>query len=313
MRPAPHPVTLRQLQYVVAVADTRSFRRAAERCRVSQPSLSAQVAEAEHALGVRFFERDRRRVIVTAAGAALIERARRLLLEADDLVEEARRVSDPLAGTLRLGVLPTIGPYLLPAVAPALRRAFPKLLLVWSEEKTADLVSRVAAGDLDGALVAREASLGDLVLAPLGVDPFVLAAARSHPLARSSAPVSLGSLSGEHVLLLDDGHCLREQALAVCSEAAAEELGFRATSLPTLVEMVASGAGVTLLPRIAARAEGRRTDIRMRPFADPAPGRTLVLAWRRGSAVEPALRAVADTIRSALPEGKRPARGGRGR
>jgi LysR family transcriptional regulator, hydrogen peroxide-inducible genes activator len=311
MRSAPHPVTLRQLQYLVAVADTRSFRRAAERCRVSQPSLSAQVAEAERALGVRFFERDRRRVIVTAAGEVLIERARRVLLEADDLVDEARRVTDPLAGTLRLGVLPTIGPYLLPAVAPALRRAFPKLLLVWSEERTAELVSRVAAGDLDGALVARESSLGDLVLAPLGVDPFVLAASRSHPLARSSAPVSLGSLGGEQVLLLDDGHCLREQALAVCSEAAAEELAFRATSLSTLVEMVASGVGVTLLPRIAARAEERRTDIRMRPFADPAPGRTLVLAWRRGSAVEPALRAVADAIRAALPDGTRPARVGR--
>lgn len=301
MRSAPHPVTLRQLQYLVAVADARSFRKAAERCHVSQPSLSAQVAEAERALGVRVFERDRRRVLVTGAGEAVLARARQVLLGADDLVEEARRAADPLAGPLRLGILPTIGPYLLPAVAPALRRAFPGLVLYWSEEKTAALVARVGEGALDGALVAQESSLGGLVHATLGPDPFVLAAPAGHPLARSGGPVPIGALGGERVLLLDDGHCLRDQALAVCAEAEAEEMGFRATSLPTLVEMVASGAGVTLLPEIAARVEGRRKDLRTRPLAAPAPGRTLVLAWRKGAAAEPALRAVAAAVREALP------------
>jgi LysR family hydrogen peroxide-inducible transcriptional activator len=295
------------MQYLVAVAQARSFRRAAEACRVSQPSLSAQIAEAERVLGVRVFDRDRRRVIVTPAGEVVLARARRVLLEADDLVDEARRAADPLAGTLRLGVLPTIGPYLLPAVAPALRRAFPRLMLMWSEDKTAALVARVSSGDLDAALVARESDLGDLDPMPLAADPFLLAAARGHPLARSASPLPLEALSGEPVLLLDDGHCLRDQALAVCSKAAAEELGFRATSLPTLVEMVASGMGVTLLPRIAAQAEGRRSDLSTRAFRAPAPGRTLVLARRRGTALEPTLRAVAEAIRAALasPPGPR--------
>src|SRR5512138_90938 len=153
MRSAPYPGTLRQLQYVLAVAEARSFRRAAEACRVSQPSLSAQVAEAERALGVRLFERDRRRVLVTAAGEALVARARRVLLEADDLVEAARRGADPLAGTLRVGVIPTVGPYLLPRAAPALRKALPALQILWEEDRTPALVRRVAAGELDGALL----------------------------------------------------------------------------------------------------------------------------------------------------------------
>jgi LysR family hydrogen peroxide-inducible transcriptional activator len=308
-RPAPYPVTLRQLQYLAAVAEARSFRRAAEACAVSQPSLSAQVAEAERALGLRVFERDRRRVLVTAAGEALLARARRVLVEADDLVETARRHADPLSGTLRVGVIPTVGPYLLPRLVPAVRAALPKLVLLWVEERTGSLVRLVAAGELDAALLALEADLGDLVTAPLGKDPFLLAAPPGHPLARARGPLRLADLRGEKVLLLDDGHCLRDQALEVCASARAEELGFRATSLSTLVQMVASGAGVTLLPRLAVDAEAPRAGLRARPFADPAPGRTLVLAWRRGAAAEPALRAVADAIvRGAGIEPPRPGR-----
>ncbi len=303
MRHAPYPVTLRQLQYCLAVAGARSFRRAAEACRVSQPSLSAQVAEVERALGVRLFERDRRRVLVTAAGEALLERAQRVLVEADDLLEAARRRADPLSGTLRVGVIPTVGPYLLPRAAPALRKALPELLVLWEEDKTAALVRRVSAGELDAALLAREADLGELVVAELAADPFVLATAPGHPLARGAGPLRPSDLRGERVLLLDDGHCLRDQALEVCARARAEELGFRATSLSTLVQMVASGAGVTLLPRIAVDAEARRADVSIRPFTRPAPGRTLVLAWRRGSAVETALQAVTKAIRGApLPD-----------
>jgi LysR family hydrogen peroxide-inducible transcriptional activator len=305
MRAAPYPVTLRQLQYALAVAETGSFRRAAERCRVAQPSLSAQLAEAERALGVRLFDRDRRRVLVTPAGEAVLERARRVLVEADDLVETALRRSDPLSGALRLGVIPTVAPYLLPAVAPALRRAFPRLALQWTEEKTAVLVGRVGAGELDGAIAARESDLDDLRAEPLAKDPFVVAVSPAHPLARGSGPVGPGVLAGEKVLLLDDGHCLRAQALDVCSKADAEELGFRATSLATLVQMVAAGAGVTLLPRLAVDAEARRADLRLRPLKDPAPSRTLVLAWRRGAALEPALEAVARAIAEALASGGR--------
>ena len=154
--------SLRQIQYAVAVADLKSFRRAAERCNVSQPSLSSQVAEIETALGVRLFERDRRGVMITTAGTELIERMRRVLVETDDLSKAARRFVDPLAGTLRIGVIPTIGPYLLPAAAAALRKELPRLALAWLEDKTEALVRRVRLGKLDGALLALESDIGDL-------------------------------------------------------------------------------------------------------------------------------------------------------
>jgi LysR family hydrogen peroxide-inducible transcriptional activator len=302
MRTAPFPVTLRQLQYVLAVAEARSFRRAAEACHVSQPSLSAQLAEAERGLGVRLFDRDRRAVLLTGAGEVLVERARGVLLQAEDLVEAARRLADPLAGRLRIGVIPTVGPYLLPSAAPTLRERFPRLQILWTEDKTGPLVRRVAAGELDGAVVARESDLGDLEHEPLGSDRFVLAAPVGHRLARERGPVGVDALEGERVLLLDEGHCLREQALAFCDRAGAEELGFRATSLSTLIQMVAGGAGITLLPHMAIEAETRRARVRVRALA-AHPGRTIVLAWRRGGAVAEALRTIARTIREAMPEG----------
>jgi LysR family hydrogen peroxide-inducible transcriptional activator len=307
MTRAPHPVTLRQLQYLAAVADLRSFRRAAEACRVSQPSLSAQVAEAEGALGVRLFERDRRGVLVTRAGEALLPRLRRVLLEADDLVEAARAHADPRAGTVRLGVLPTIGPYLLPAAVPLLRAALPRLAVRWDEDRTAALVRRVEAGELEGALLAAEADLGTLEAVAVGEDPFVLAAPPGHPLARAAGPLRPADLRGAEVLLLDDGHCLRDQALEVCGRARARELDFRATSLPTLVQMVAGGAGVTLLPALAAALEAARAGLVLRPFAPPAPARTLVVAWRRRSSAEPVLREVAAVVARAAREAGRPA------
>src|SRR6478609_329248 len=202
MTVAPHPASLRQLQYAVAVADTRSFRRAAQQCGVSQPSLSAQLAQLEGALGVRLFERDRRRVLLTPAGEELIERARRVLVDA------ARRLGDPLAGTLSIGVIPTISPYLLPAAAPAIRRAHPRLTVRWLEDKTETLARELHAGRLDAALLALEADLGGpLQREVIGRDPFVLAAPRKHPLAKPSRPASLSELRGAHLLLLDDGHC----------------------------------------------------------------------------------------------------------
>jgi LysR family transcriptional regulator, hydrogen peroxide-inducible genes activator len=169
------PFTLRQLQYVVAVAETLSFRAAAERCHVAQPSLSAQLAQLEKALGVRLFERDRRRVLLTAAGRVLVERARAVLRETGDLVEAAIRAGDPLNGRLQIGVIPTISPYLLPTAAPALRRAHPRLTVVWREEKTADLLRDLQAGALDAALLALEADIGDVERAVIARDPFVLA------------------------------------------------------------------------------------------------------------------------------------------
>lgn len=295
----PHPFTLRQLQYAVAVADSLSFRKAAERCRVSQPSLSAQLAQLEASIGVRLFERDRRRVLVTAAGRALIERARLILRETDDLVELARHSGDPLSGTLRIGVIPTISSYLLPRLTTALRKAYPRLTVLWVEDKTEVLLRSLEGGTLDAALLALEADLGDVEREILGADPFVLATPVGHPLGAKASPAKSSELKGASVLLLDDGHCFREQALAFCTGAKAHELEFRATSLSTLAQMVAGGAGVTLLPELAVATEAKRAELSIRPFAAPAPKRTLALVWRRRSPLGPALRRLATTARAA--------------
>jgi LysR family hydrogen peroxide-inducible transcriptional activator len=299
MNLSPHALTLRQLQYAVAVADFRSFRRAAERCHVSQPALSAQLAQLEATLGVQLFERDRRRVLLTGAGADLVERARRILVATDDLLEAARRAGDPLSGTLRVGVIPTISPYLLPALAPALRRAHPRLTVRWVEDKTPVLADALAHGRIDAALLALEADLGDVAHAVIAKDPFVLATAADHPLARSTKPARPDDLEGEPVLLLDDGHCFREQALRVCQQAGAEELGFRATSLATLAQMVASGEGITLLPLLAVPTEAKRGGLALRQLSKPAPHRTLALVWRPTSPLARALETVAGTMRAA--------------
>jgi LysR family hydrogen peroxide-inducible transcriptional activator len=300
-RLAPHPFTLRQLQYAVAVAERLSFHKAADACSVSQPSLSAQIAQLEAALGVQLFERSRRHVLLTDAGRDVLERARRLLVEADDLHESSSSFGDPLARTLRVGVIPTISPYLLPAVTPALRAAYPRLTLNWVEDKTEVLVRELDVGGLAAALLALEADIGDLAHEPIAQDAFVLAAPRDHPLGRSASAAKVADLRDTPVLLLDDGHCFREQALAFCSKAKARELEFRATSLSTLAQMVGGGAGVTLLPELAVPTESRRAAIAIRRFARPMPHRTIALVWRKRSPLGTAMRRLAATIRSAYP------------
>jgi LysR family hydrogen peroxide-inducible transcriptional activator len=288
------------------VADARSFRGAAKACGVSQPSLSAQVAEVERQLGARIFERDRKRgLLVTPAGGPLLASARDVLLAADQLADAGRGLGDPLAGTLRLGVIPTIAPYLLPRLVPLLRRRHPGLTPLWQEEKTGALVSLLGEGKLEAALVALEAPLGDLEQETLGEDPFLLCVSARHWLADGRGRVALDVLAVEKLLLLDEGHCLREQALAVCSRQRAEEAGFRATSLPTLVQMVASNAGITLLPRLAAAVELERADIVVRRFEPPEPARTLGLVWRPTSTITRSLVELATSMRQALP-GARP-------
>jgi LysR family hydrogen peroxide-inducible transcriptional activator len=294
------PVSLRQLQYIVAVADLGTFRRAAEACHVAQPSLSAQVAVAERALGVQLFERTGRRVRVPAVAAPLVAQARRVLTAAGDLRELAQHQADPFRGTLRVGIIPTICPYLLPEIASSLAREFPVLTINWSEDRTSHLVRQMKDGSLDAAVLAVEADLAGLAHAPLGWDPFYLAAAPGHQLARGKKPVTLDALDGARLLLLDEGHCFREQARQLCSRAGAGETGFRATSLATLVQMASASGGVTLLPGIALGVENRRGQLKIRPFANPGPGRTLALAWRRGSALRAPLVRIAETIRVAL-------------
>lgn len=297
MRFGPHPITLRQLQYIAAVAEHRNFRKAASTCHVSQPSLSAQVAQAEAVLGVRLFERSQRGVVVTPAGKAVADQARGLCAGVDTLLDAARQFSDPLAGRLRIGVIPTVAPYFLPEVAPALRKRYPKLTLLWTEDKTESLVQRLVRAELDAAVLALEADIGDLESKVLGEDPFVFAAPAGHRLASSHKPIRPEDLEGEPVLLLDDGHCFRKQVLSFCSRSGADEAGYRATSLATLVQMTAGGVGVTLLPSLALPVENRHKVLQVRGFAETAPSRTLALCWRRGSASTATLDPVAQTMR----------------
>jgi LysR family hydrogen peroxide-inducible transcriptional activator len=310
--------SLRQLQYAVAVADLGGFRRAAEACRVSQPSLSAQIARLEQALGVQVFERDARGVRVTAAGEAVVARARQVLLAAGDLNETARQQGDPLSGTLRIGVIPTVCPYLLPEVVPALQQALPNLTIIWSEDKTQTLVRQIADARLDAAIMARDPRMEGLESASIGEDPFVLAAAPGHRLMRGTSPASPAVLDGATILLLEDGHCFRDQALAFCGATGAHEARLSATGLSTLVQMVGSGQGVTLLPRMAVAVENRRGQLAVRAFKSPAPARTLVVAWRRGSALRAPIKSVAAVLEKGVgdlfrnqprkPEAKRPSK-----
>lgn len=298
---APHPFTLRQLQYAAAVAEALSFRAAAARCRVSQPALSNQLAQLERALGVRLFERDQRRVLVTREGKALLERCRAALLAADELLAAAAQLRDPLAGTLRVGIIPTLSPYLLPAASPTLRKRFPELALQWVEDKTSALRAALEAGSLDAALLALEADLGEVAHAVIAKDEFVLATARGHALSEGARAAAPSELHDAEVLLLDEGHCFREQALAFCTRHRARELEFRATSLPTLAQMVAQGSAVTLLPALAVPTEARHGRLAVRHFTRPAPYRTVALVWRPGSAIAPALEALAAALREAWP------------
>ena len=288
-------LSLRQLQYVVAVADTLGFHKAAARCHVSQPTLSAQLGQLESVLGVKLFERDRRRVVVTAAGADLVARARRVLVEVDDLIAAATRAREPFTGALRVGVIPTIAPYLLPEVMPAIRAQYPKLSLVFREEKTADIVRDLAEGTLDAGLLALEADVGEVARAEVAEDPFVVAMPKGHPLARKRR-LTVSDLEGERVLLLDEGHCFRNQALALCTRAKADETSFRATSLATLAQMVSSGAGITLLPALAVPVENRRGQLEIRPFVKPTPHRTIALVWRPRSPFRDALQDLSKTF-----------------
>jgi LysR family hydrogen peroxide-inducible transcriptional activator len=276
--------TVRQLECLVAVAQSLNFRRAAEACYITQPALSAQIQLLEGVLGLKLFERDRRRVLPTAVGAALAEQARGILAALRDMTEASASFKEPLSGTLRLGVIPTVAPYLLPRAIQRVHRKCPRLRLLLREDQTARLVEQIHAGTLDLALLALEADLEGLELLPLLVDPFVFAAPRDHPLAGRKR-VSEADLLDQDVLLLDDGHCLRDQALAICDRAGAREMDdFRASSLGTLVQMVAGGVGVTLLPRMSLEVEagpGRRLQII--PFDAKGPKRTIGLAWRPSS------------------------------
>ena len=296
-------MNLRDLRYLVALADERHFGRAAERCFVSQPTLSAQIRKLEEYLGVPLVERQPKRVTLTETGAKIVERARRALQETDAIVELAKTDRDPLAGALKLALIPTVGPYLLPHVAGPLRRALPRLKLMLYEYQTGPLLEKLRDGELDLGILALPVTLDGLETAQLYDEPFTVAMPANHPLAERDR-VKLEDLRGETLLLLEDGHCLRDQALEVCSRIRLnEEQDYRATSLETLRQMVAAGHGITLLPELAAASPvGTARGLRIRPFSKPTPVRTIGAVWRKSTTRGKAIEAVVASVRAAMKE-----------
>jgi LysR family hydrogen peroxide-inducible transcriptional activator len=302
MKFSPYAFSLRQLQYIVAVADLLSFRRAADKCHVSQPSLSLQIAELERVLAITIFERDPHRVALTGVGRDLVERARAVLHAADALAETARRCIDPFSGTLRIGVIPTISPYWLPELTPALQKVYPQLKVIWLEEKTHILVHALQSGSIDAALLALEAEIGDVEREVIAKDPFVIVAPAANPIVGKSTPAKAAELRGATVMVLEDEHCFGKQALEFCLHAQAQNHQFRGTSLATVISMVAGGIGVTLLPTLAVRSEVRINNLRVRRFADTEAVRTIGLVWRKKSSLTPALRKLATSMSEAYPK-----------
>ena len=287
-------MNIRDLQYLVAVAESLHFGKAAEKCNVSQPTLSMQLKKLEETLGVQLFERTNKNVMLTPIGRDIAARTSHVLKEIDQIRSLARSAKDPLAGEIKLGIFPTLAPYILPTLMPLLREKFPKLNVLLVEEKTPVLVQQLEQGAIDAAILAIPVDSAGLSFEPLFNEPFMLAVPSTHRLAKKKS-VSLADIQHETMLLLEDGHCLREQALEVCSWAGiGEAKNFRATSLETLRHMVAVGGAVTLMPKLAAQ-EGD-AHVRYIPFKGQAPSRSLGLYTRKTSARAPLFRSMATAI-----------------
>ncbi|WP_283134015.1 LysR substrate-binding domain-containing protein [Rhizohabitans arisaemae] len=286
----------------LAVAEHLHFREAAGELRMSQPALSSAVSALEEILATRLLERTTRRVLLTPAGTRVAEHARRVLAGMDELMEEAATVREPFTGPIHLGVIPTVAPYLLPAMLPMFARRFPGIKLTVHEAKTETIVEEAKEGRLDLILLALPGEAPGLVEQPLYDEEFLLAVPAAHPLAHGDGPVTREVLRGLDIVLLNQGHCLREQAIDVCREVGTRATAATyATSLPTLVQLVAGGLGVTLLPESAVPVEaGRRVPVRVRRFADPAPGRRIGLAYRATSPRLAEFAQVAKAVRGAV-------------
>jgi len=279
-----HLPSMKQLQYLVALADTQHFGRAAQRCHITQSTLSAGIRDLESVLDTLVAERTNRHVLMTPVGRQLAERARTLLRDAQDLMDVAAAGRSPLTGAMHLGIIPTVSPFLLPRVLPELIRTYPKLTLYLREEQTAPLLARLRDGELDAALIALPYETEGLSVVVLLEDEFLFACSRDNALAGSPV-VSTEALSREPLLLLEEGHCLRGHALDACSAGTGQARAqFEATSLHTLVQMVAAGVGVSLLPKLAIDAGvARDTDISLSKLKTPA-SRQIGLVWRQHAA-----------------------------
>ncbi len=292
-------ITLRQLRYFEALAHTRHFGRAADLCAITQPALSQQIKELETVLGLRLVERTPAGAHLTPAGREIAQRASRILSEVRDLHEFAIAQQPPLSGRLALGVIPSIAPYLLPTLLPRLRRHFPQLELELHEARTDPILAELADGRLDLLLLALPVTDPGLTTEALFDDPFLLAAPQDMDLPAPAACLP-NLIASQRLLLLEEGHCLRDQALAVCALRERERIDtFGASTLTTIMQMVAAGMGITLLPEMAMSVEGRTPGVKLMRLEPPEPSRTIGLAWRRGSPLAENFHAFGNVVREA--------------
>ncbi len=287
-------MNIRDLKYITAVGRFKSFRKAAEACFVSQPTLSMQIKKLEATLGIKIFERNNKQVLVTELGRQIISSAQLVLKEVDHIEIIARNAQNPLAGNFRLGAFPTLAPYILPKIVPIIKKQLPDIRLILIEEKTATLIKQLKEGYLDAALIAWPVNEPQLVSEVLFDDEFKLATSVNHPLANLSQ-VSYKDLVGQPLLLLDEGHCLRDQALQLCQLEGLNEMhDVRASSLETLRQMVRADTGITLMPAIAI--QGDTADIRYLPFSPPIPSRRICLVRRKSSSRLPVISFLRDIV-----------------
>jgi LysR family transcriptional regulator, hydrogen peroxide-inducible genes activator len=300
-------ITLRQLKYLEALAEHRHFGKAAEACAVTQPALSMQIRELEKFLGVELVERRPGEIVLTDIGIEVMRRGGRVLAETRDIVDFARHYGRPLTGRLRLGVIPTIAPYLLPRILPALQRRCPELRVELRESQTKVLLDELTRGGLDLVMLALPIAESELETMPLFDDAFLLAVPAGDPHPKSER-VSVDDIDRERLILLEEGHCLRDQALAYCGNTLqAGAMGLAATSLTTVMQMVANGYGVTLVPEVAVDVEVRDERIKLLRLAPPQPGRTIGLVWRQTSPRKADFIALGELVTEALGLAWKPA------
>lgn len=297
-------MNIRDLKYLVAIAEENHFGRAAEKCHVSQPALSSQIAKLEIFLGVSLFERTNRSVRITPVGSLIVSQARQLLAISDDIISIARNATDPLSGPFRLGMIKTVGPYLSPLIVNSLREEIPNITLTLIEGLTSDLEERILNGDLDAAITATAPKNTQFSQFELYEEPFWVALYKAHPLAKPDSIIDYASLTNEKLLLLADGHCLRDQALEVCHITnETSDVNTQETSLETLIALVAMGNGITLVPALAAPQNlAKMKNLIMRKEVVHGAGRTVRLIYRTTFPKAELIKVFADVIRSNVPQ-----------
>lgn len=273
-------MNIRDLKYLVTLVEHQHFGKAAEACFVSQPALSMQIQKLEEILGIKLLERTNKSVLITEDGQVIYNLARNILTQVDEMHEFSKLTKDPYSGELKIGIFPTLAPYLLPLIIPNLSKKFPKISFYLIEEQTRILTEKLKNGQLDAAFLALPVSEKYFKTVPLFEEEFLLAVPKNHLLSKYKT-VDQNDLNNKTLLLLDEGHCMREQALTFCQQSnASEAQNFRATSLETLRHMVAAGVGMTLMPKLACSTNKNITYV---PFSSPKPIRSICLAWRVSS------------------------------